>query len=75
MFVFEGYLLVYLSKGRSRWPRYLRRGSAANRMLGLRVRILPEAWMSVFWECCQVEFSAKVRMLVQRSPTERGVSN
>ena len=30
----------------------LRRGSAAARLLGLRVRILPGAWMSVCCECC-----------------------
>ena len=27
-------------------------GSAAARLLGLRVRILPGAWMSVYCECC-----------------------
>jgi len=36
---------------RSRWPRGLRRGSAAARRLGLRVRIPPEG-MSVSCECC-----------------------
>ena len=30
----------------------LRRGSAATCLLGLRVRIPPRAWMSVFCECC-----------------------
>ena len=34
---------------RSQWPRGLRRGSAAARLLGLWVRIQPGAWMSV---CC-----------------------
>jgi hypothetical protein len=33
-------------------PTGLRRGSAAARLLGLRVRILPGAWMSVSGECC-----------------------
>jgi hypothetical protein len=33
---------------RSRWPRGLRRGSAAACLLGLRVRIPPGAWMSIF---------------------------
>jgi len=33
------------NNGRSRWPRGLRRGSAAARLLGLRVRIQPGAWM------------------------------
>jgi hypothetical protein len=37
---------------RSRWPRGLRRWSAAARLLKLRVRIAPEAWMSVYCECC-----------------------
>jgi len=37
---------------RSRWPRGLRRGSAAARLLGLRVRIPSAAWMSVCCECC-----------------------
>jgi hypothetical protein len=37
---------------RSRWPRGLRRGSAAAGLLGLKVRIPPGAWMSVCCECC-----------------------
>jgi len=36
---------------RSQWPRGLRRGSAAARLLGLRVRISPRAWMPVSCEC------------------------
>jgi hypothetical protein len=32
---------------RSQWPSGLRRGSTAGRLLGLRVRILPGAWMFV----------------------------
>ena len=36
----------------SRWPHGLRRGSTAARLLGLRVRIPPGAWMSVCCECC-----------------------
>jgi hypothetical protein len=38
--------------GRSRWPRGLWCGSAAARLLGLRFRIPPGAWMSVCCECC-----------------------
>jgi len=34
-------------QGRSLWPRRLRRGSAAARLLGLRVRITPGACMFV----------------------------
>jgi hypothetical protein len=37
---------------RSRWPRFLRRGSAAVRLLRLWVWIPPVAWMSVSCECC-----------------------
>jgi hypothetical protein len=40
-----------ISLGRFLWPRVLRRGSAASRLLGLRVRVPPEAWMSVYCEC------------------------
>jgi hypothetical protein len=36
----------------SRWPSRLWRRSAATRLLGLRVRIPPGAWMSVSCECC-----------------------
>ena len=41
-------------RGRSQWPRSLRRGSAAVRLLGLRVRMPPREWMSVYCECCVV---------------------
>jgi hypothetical protein len=34
------------------WPRSLRHGPTATRLLGLRVRIPPAAWLSVFCECC-----------------------
>jgi len=34
------------------WPRGLSRASAATRLLWLRVRIPPEAWISVTCECC-----------------------
>ena len=40
-----------LFKNRSRWPRGLRSRSAAARLLGLRVRIPPVAWMFVCCEC------------------------
>jgi len=36
---------------RFRWPYYIRRWSAAARLLALRVRIPPGSWMSVSWEC------------------------
>jgi hypothetical protein len=37
---------------RSQGPRGLRRTSAAARLLRLRVRIPPGAWMFVFCDCC-----------------------
>ena len=39
-------------KCRSQWPRCLKPGSAAARLLGLWVRIPLGAWMSVGCECC-----------------------
>ena len=55
----------------SQWPRSLRRRSAAARLLRSRVRIPPEAWMSVVSVvCCQVEVSATSWSLVQRSRTD-----
>ena len=41
-----------ISKRRFRWPRGLRRGSAAARLLGLWVRIPLGARTSVSCECC-----------------------
>ena len=56
-------------------PRGLRRGSAAARFLGMRVRISPEAWIVVSSESCVLSgTSATGRSLVQRSTTECGVS-
>jgi hypothetical protein len=46
------YWLIWISKSRSQWQRGLRRGSAAARLLWLRVRIPPGAWMCVCCECC-----------------------
>ena len=37
---------------RTQWSRGLRRGSVALVLLGLRVRILPVAWISFYCECC-----------------------
>jgi hypothetical protein len=57
-------------------PAGLRRRSAASHFLGLRVRMPPAAWISVFVGivCYQVEVSATGRSLVQRSRTDCGVS-
>jgi hypothetical protein len=54
----------------------LRRGSVAARLLGLRVWIPPGAWMFVSceWRVLSGETSATGRSLIQRSPTECGVS-
>ena len=43
---------VTAKKSGSQWPRCLRRGSTAARLLGLWVRIPPVAWVSVCIECC-----------------------
>ena len=57
---------------RSHWPRGLRRGSAAARLLGLWFRIPPEhrclSLVSVV--CCQLEVFATGWSLTQRSCTE-----
>ena len=59
---------------RSQWPSGLRRVPTADRLLGLRVRIPTVTWMSVCCVVCQVEVSATGRSLIQRSPTDCGVS-
>ena len=56
----------------SRWPRGVRRVSAAVRLLGLRVRIPP--WEGVNFVYCQVEVCATSRSLVQRIRTDCDVS-
>jgi hypothetical protein len=65
------YIILKL-KSRPRWPRGLRRRSAAARSLGMRVRIPPEARMPsvVSVVCCQVEVSVTVWSLIQRNTTE-----
>ena len=44
-------LITHVLIDRPRWPRRLRHGSAAASLLGLRVRIPPDAWLSVSCEC------------------------
>ena len=61
---------------RTQWPRGLRRESAAARFLGSRDR-MPQrhgCLSLVIVEGCQVEVSAWGWSLIQRSPTECGVS-
>jgi len=71
--------IIYSSKYaicQSRWLNGLKRGPKAGRLLGMRVRIRPGAWvslslsllLSVVW--CRVEVSATGQSLVQRIPTE-----
>jgi hypothetical protein len=62
---------------RSRWPRGLRRGSAAVGLLGLKVRFPPRARKSAFLSVVnfQVSASATGRSLVQGNNTECCVSN
>jgi hypothetical protein len=70
-------LLISRYSGMCRRVRAVRRGYAAARLLQLRVRIPSGEWMNVSCECCvrcQVEVSATGRSLVQRGPTECGVS-
>jgi hypothetical protein len=67
--------MLIIHQNRFQWPSGLRRGSAAARLLGLRVRIPPWAWVFVVSVvCCQVEVSAMGWSLVQRSPTDCVVS-
>ena len=44
--------------GGSEWPRGLRRGSEAARLLGLWVLIPPRAWMFNTCECCVVKYGS-----------------
>jgi len=54
------YIYIYVYICRTQRPLYLRSGSAAPRLLGLRVRIPPVhgCWSVVSGVCCQVEVSA-----------------
>jgi hypothetical protein len=51
--LFHHSLRYLISYGcRSKWPRCLRSGFVASRLLGLLVWIPPEACMFVYYECC-----------------------
>jgi hypothetical protein len=68
-------MYVYLS-GPTHWPSGLRPGSAAARMLGLRVRT-PQKFGCLFLlsvVCCELEVSATSWLLLQRGPTDCGMS-
>ena len=60
----------YFTICRSQWPSGLRRGSAAGRLLGLRVRIPPRAWLCVCCECCVF---VRLRSLRRADHSSRGV--
>jgi len=67
-----------MTESRSQWPRGVRSGSVAVRLLELRILIPSGAWTPVFCGLCVcywVEVSVKGRSLVQMGPTECGVSN
>jgi hypothetical protein len=70
------FVLAKNTVGRSKWPRVLRCGSSAARLLRLGVRIPPGhgSLSVVSVVCCQVEVSASGQSLVQRGPTECCVS-
>jgi hypothetical protein len=72
----SGVLYFKYNGPRFQWPCGLKRGSAAARLLGLRVRTHRHyrCLSLVFVVCFQVEVSATIRPVVQRSPTEFGVS-
>jgi hypothetical protein len=69
-------ILVFGTIGRSRWPRGLRRGPMAARLLSWGFGIPPGAWMLFPCECgvCQVEVSGSGWSLIQSSHTDCGVS-
>ena len=56
---------------RSQWPSGLRRGSAAVRLLGLRVRTPPGAWMSVVSVVCVVRKTSLRRPITRPEESYR----
>ena len=57
----------------SQWPRGLRRGSAAIRLLELWVRIPPGAWMIVRCECCVLSGRGLCDELITRPEESYGM--
>jgi hypothetical protein len=59
--------------GRSRWPRGLRSGSAATRMLELQVRIPSAAWQSLGCVCvsCVLSHRSSVRLITRPEESYR----
>ena len=73
MFVFSLYynfawriLYTIYFRGRSQWPRGLRRRSAAARLLRSWVRIPPGAWVFVCCECCVLSGRGPCEGLITR---------
>ena len=64
--------LKHLGKKTGLHPHGVRCGISAARFLEIRVRIPPGTWTSVSFECCVL--SGRSLYVVQRSPTECGVS-
>jgi hypothetical protein len=70
-----GHCTVLGTVCRSQWSSGLRRGSEADGLQGLRVRTPPGAGcLSVLSVTCHLEVSATGRSLVQRTPSDCGVS-
>jgi len=65
----ERYIPTY-PHGRSCWSRGQSRRYAATRLLGLCIRIPPEAWVSGSCESCVL---CKYRSLLRSDPSSRGV--
>jgi hypothetical protein len=67
----------YFTASQFQWPRRLKRGSAAVRLLVLRVWISPGVWMSVSCECCVLSGRGICFGSItgkEKCPTEYGVS-
>ena len=65
-FLFHDLTKVIYRYSRSQWPRGLRRGSAAARLLRSWFRIPPGAWMFVCCECCVFLFRGLCDELITR---------
>ena len=61
------FMFRIISTSRSQWPSGLRRGSASHRLLRLRVRIPPGAWMFVL---CELHSKDKRHSQDKRSSTD-----
>jgi len=64
--VIESNIQPQLYRCQSQYPRGLRRGSAAARLLELWVRTPPGTWMSVCCECCVLSGRGLCARLITR---------